>query len=45
VNFINTTGGQVPVQWSHLGMGAAAMALWSAVFVGGAVLLFRRREV
>jgi Cu-processing system permease protein len=45
VNFINTTGGQVPVQWSHLGMGAAAMVLWSTVFVGGAVLLFRRREV
>jgi len=26
-------------------MGAAAMALWSAVFVGSAVLLFRRRKV
>jgi ABC-type transport system involved in multi-copper enzyme maturation permease subunit len=45
VNFINTTGGTIPVRWDHLGMGALAMVLWSSVFVGGAVLLFRRREV
>jgi len=45
VNFINATGATAPIHWSHLGMGAAAMALWSAVFVGGAILLFRRREV
>jgi ABC-type transport system involved in multi-copper enzyme maturation permease subunit len=45
VNFINATSTTLPVRWDHLGMGAAAMLLWSAIFVGGAILLFRRREV
>jgi ABC-type transport system involved in multi-copper enzyme maturation permease subunit len=44
VNFINATSAGIPVHWSQLGLGACAMALWSAVFLGGAVLLFRRRE-
>lgn len=45
VNFVNGTSGGLAVHWGDLGMGALAMALWSVVFVGGAVLLFRRREV
>ncbi len=45
VNFINATTAELPVHGAQLAMGALAMALWSTVFVGGAILLFRRREV
>jgi hypothetical protein len=45
VNFINATRAGLPVHWEQLGMGAAAMVLWSALFVGGATLLFARREI
>ena len=44
VNFINATRSGAPVRWADLGTGALAMALWSVVFLGGATLLFRRRE-
>ncbi|MBM4014475.1 MAG: ABC transporter permease [Planctomycetes bacterium] len=44
VNFINATTTGLPIHWEQLLMGAAAMALWSTVFVGGAVVLFKRRE-
>lgn len=45
VNFINMTTTNLPIHWDHLGLGAAAMVLWSAIFVSGAILLFQRREV
>jgi ABC-type transport system involved in multi-copper enzyme maturation permease subunit len=44
VNFINATCAGLPIHWEQLAMGAAAMALWSTLFVSGAILLFRRRE-
>lgn len=44
VNFINATSAGLPIHWSQLGLGALAMSLWSTVFLGGALLLFRRRE-
>lgn len=44
VNFINATTAGLPIHWEQLLLGAVSMALWSTVFVGGAVLLFRRRE-
>ena len=44
VNFINATSAGLPIHWSQLGMGAGAMALWAAAFMGGTILLFRRRE-
>lgn len=44
VNFINATAAGLPIHWEQLAMGATAMALWSTVFVGAAILLFKRRE-
>ena len=44
VNFINATSAGLPVQWGQVGLGALAMGLWSLLFLGGAVLLFRKRE-
>lgn len=44
VNFINATTSGRAVAWGDLGLGALAMAAWSAVFLAGAVLLFRRRQ-
>jgi len=44
VNFINATSAGLPIHWSQLAMGAISVSLWSADFVGGAVLLFGRRE-
>jgi ABC-type transport system involved in multi-copper enzyme maturation permease subunit len=45
VNFINATLSDAPIRWGALGAGALAMVLWSTLFVGGAALLFRRREI
>jgi ABC-type transport system involved in multi-copper enzyme maturation permease subunit len=44
VNFINATTAGLPIHWEQLLYGATAMALWSVAFLGGAVLLFKRRE-
>ncbi len=44
VNFINATSAGLPIRWTQLLLGALSVSLWSALFVGGAVLLFRRRE-
>jgi Cu-processing system permease protein len=44
VNFINATTAGKPVDWSSLGLGAASIGCWSIAFLGGAVLLFRKRE-
>lgn len=44
VNFINATSAGLPVHWAQLGLGGLAVTLWSVVFVGGAIVLFRRRE-
>ena len=44
VNFINATTSGKPVIWADLGMGAASVACWAAVFVAGAVVLFRKRQ-
>jgi ABC-type transport system involved in multi-copper enzyme maturation permease subunit len=44
VNFINATTSGKPVEWAALGMGAASVACWSAVFLAGAIVLFRRRQ-
>ena len=44
VNFINATTSGKPVEWAALGMGAASVACWAAVFLAGAVVLFRRRQ-
>ena len=44
VNFINHTTSGKAVPWGTLGIGAASMVVWSAVFLGGAALLFRRRQ-
>lgn len=44
VNFINHTTSGKPVDWPTLGLGAASMAVWAAVFLGAAALLFRRRQ-
>jgi ABC-type transport system involved in multi-copper enzyme maturation permease subunit len=45
VNFINATGTGHPVAWGDLGLGALAMAAWTAVFLLGTAFLFRRREL
>jgi len=45
VNFINATSADLPVHWSQVASGSLAVTLWSAVFLGGAILLFRRREI
>jgi hypothetical protein len=44
VNFINHTTSGRPVDWGALGLGAGTMAIWSAVFLAGAAVLFRRRQ-
>ena len=44
VNFINHTTSGKPVPWGMLGTGAASMAVWTAVLLGGAAMLFRRRQ-
>lgn len=44
VNFINSTTSGKPVVWGELGLGAASMACWAAVFLAGAVVLFRKRQ-
>ncbi|MCE9638411.1 MAG: ABC transporter permease [Planctomycetes bacterium] len=44
VNFINHTTSGRPVDWTHLGFGAATMVVWAVVFLAGAAALFRRRQ-
>jgi ABC-type transport system involved in multi-copper enzyme maturation permease subunit len=44
VNFINATGAGLPVHWTQVGLGVLAISCWSVLFLGAAILLFRRRE-
>jgi ABC-type transport system involved in multi-copper enzyme maturation permease subunit len=44
VNFINATTSGKAVEWGALGMGAASVACWSAVFLAAAIVLFRTRQ-
>jgi Cu-processing system permease protein len=44
VNFINATTSTAPVHWTDLGLGAVSVFCWTAVFLVGAALLFRRRQ-
>ena len=44
VNHINATVSGRPVDWTALGMGAVYVACWTAAFLAGAVVLFRRRQ-
>jgi ABC-type transport system involved in multi-copper enzyme maturation permease subunit len=44
VDFVNATTSGKDVDWGMLGLGSLSIACWSAAFVGGAVVLFRRRQ-
>ncbi len=44
VNFINATTSGRPVDWVSLGLGGVSAAVWAAVFLAGAVALFRKRQ-
>jgi len=44
VNFVNATTSGQAVRWSDLGVGALSVACWSAAFLVGAIVLFRRRQ-
>jgi Cu-processing system permease protein len=44
VNFVNATTSGHAVAWTDLGLGALSSACWTAVFLAGAIALFRRRQ-
>jgi ABC-type transport system involved in multi-copper enzyme maturation permease subunit len=44
VNFINATTSGKAVAWADLGMGAASVGCWTAVFLAAAIVLFRKRQ-